>query len=171
MYGSPHPSNRSHESHESPRSNQESEGFWRRWSRRVGEGCDCADTCTAPCGWASDCFSLFEWSGCDSPDCNLPDCGLLRGGSVLALIALQVPQTRPRPRPGVAARAGLLLIRGYQRFLSPRLPTRCRQVPTCSRYGYLAVSRYGLLTGSRLTAGRIGRCNRATPHGTLDPVP
>ncbi|UAC01968.1 membrane protein insertion efficiency factor YidD [Dactylosporangium vinaceum] len=62
-------------------------------------------------------------------------------------------------------------IRGYQRRLSPHLPTRCRQVPSCSNYGLEAVRRYGLVIGSRLTAARIRRCNASTPRGTHDPVP
>ena len=62
-------------------------------------------------------------------------------------------------------------IRGYQRWLSPHLPTRCRQVPSCSNYGLEAVRRYGLVVGSRLTAARIRRCNPSTPRGTHDLVP
>ena len=34
-----------------------------------------------------------------------------------------------------------------------------------------AIRRYGLVTGSRLTVGRIGRCTVDTPRGTVDPVP
>ncbi|HWH00360.1 MAG TPA: membrane protein insertion efficiency factor YidD [Pilimelia sp.] len=62
-------------------------------------------------------------------------------------------------------------IRGYRRWLSPRLPTRCRHRPTCSGYGLEAVRRYGLVTGARLTAGRIRRCTAEVPRGTADPVP
>ena len=35
----------------------------------------------------------------------------------------------------------------------------CRQAPTCSVYGYRAISRYGVLCGGIMTAGRIFRCN------------
>ncbi|UWZ40224.1 membrane protein insertion efficiency factor YidD [Dactylosporangium roseum] len=65
----------------------------------------------------------------------------------------------------------MVAIRGYQRWLSPHLPTRCRQIPSCSDYGLRAVQWYGLVEGSRLTAARIRRCNPSTPRGTHDPVP
>jgi len=35
----------------------------------------------------------------------------------------------------------------------------CLQTPTCSVYGYRAISRYGLLCGGVLTAWRIFKCN------------
>lgn len=122
------------------------EGFRKRWLRR-------ADDCS---------------SSCASPACP---CDFLLLGKLLALMALRTPNVAPRSKVSASARTGLLLIRGYQRALSPLLPSRCRQVPTCSRYGYQAVSRYGLITGSRLTAGRIARCTRAVPPGTQDPLP
>lgn len=67
-------------------------------------------------------------------------------------------------------RAALLLIRGYQRWLSPVLPAACRYEPTCSRYTYEAIERYGLQRGSGLAGRRLLRC---TPFhaGGYDPVP
>ncbi|WP_460708486.1 membrane protein insertion efficiency factor YidD [Myceligenerans halotolerans] len=65
---------------------------------------------------------------------------------------------------------GVGAIRLYQRRISPRLPTRCRYVPTCSAYGLEAVRSYGLLLGSRLALGRIHRCTRDVTHGTRDLV-
>jgi uncharacterized protein len=81
------------------------------------------------------------------------------------------PARPPRARPTAPGRVGMAAIRGYQRWLSPRLRTRCRHTPTCSAYGLEAVRRYGLLTGTQLTADRIRRCTAPTPHGTHDPVP
>lgn len=65
---------------------------------------------------------------------------------------------------------GLGLIRLYQRFLSPLLPPACRFQPTCSRYGFEAIRRHGILKGSLLTGWRILRCNPFNPGG-YDPVP
>jgi putative membrane protein insertion efficiency factor len=73
-------------------------------------------------------------------------------------------------RAGVPARAGIAAIRAYQR-ISPRLPTRCRYTPTCSRYGLAAIERYGLLTGARLAVLRIHRCTADVGPGTADPLP
>ena len=63
-----------------------------------------------------------------------------------------------------------LLIRAYQRFLSPALPTACRYVPTCSDYALEAVARHGSLRGSWLALKRFLRCNPFGGHG-YDPVP
>ena len=64
----------------------------------------------------------------------------------------------------------LMLIRGYQRFISPLLPPTCRFEPSCSQYGYEAISRYGILKGGWLAIKRIGRCHPFNPGG-YDPVP
>ncbi len=62
------------------------------------------------------------------------------------------------------------LISFYKRAISPWLPSSCRYTPTCSQYGYEAISRYGVLKGVWLTARRIARCNPFAKGG-LDPVP
>jgi putative membrane protein insertion efficiency factor len=64
----------------------------------------------------------------------------------------------------------LLLIRFYQRALSPYLPASCRYVPTCSAYAYEAVQKYGVFRGSFLAVKRILRCHPFHPGG-YDPVP
>jgi hypothetical protein len=65
---------------------------------------------------------------------------------------------------------GVSLIRLYQLTLSGFVGHSCRHQPTCSEYGYEAIARYGLLTGSFLTAKRVAKCG---PWGTsgFDPVP
>jgi putative membrane protein insertion efficiency factor len=108
---------------------------------------------------------------CDCGDCDLP-CGFDLMLVLVPLLRLVAPDaTRARRTPSVPARAGLAAIRGYQRGISAHLPARCRYTPTCSEYGAQAVQRFGLLTGSRLTAERIARCTHGIPHGTPDPVP
>ena len=64
----------------------------------------------------------------------------------------------------------LLAIRLYQRAISPYMPGLCRHTPTCSRYTYEAVSRYGVPRGAWLGIRRLARCQ---PFGTsgYDPVP
>ncbi|GAA2347663.1 membrane protein insertion efficiency factor YidD [Dactylosporangium salmoneum] len=104
-------------------------------------------------------------------DCGACDCGPFMIAPLLSLMALSAPSRPPRRAASGPGRAGMVAIRGYQRWLSPHLPTRCRQVPSCSNYGLQAVQRYGLVEGSRLTAARIRRCNPSTPRGTVDQVP
>jgi len=64
----------------------------------------------------------------------------------------------------------LALIRFYQRFISPALPSSCRFTPSCSQYSYEAIQRYGLLKGSWLGLRRIVRCHPWNAGGH-DPVP
>ncbi|MER7279110.1 membrane protein insertion efficiency factor YidD [Dactylosporangium sp. NPDC000244] len=126
--------------------------WWRDWSNCDLSGCD-LDFC----------------DGCDG--CDGCDCNPFMLGSLLTLMAVAAPTRPPRAATSGPGRAGMAAIRGYQRFLSPHLPFRCRQTPSCSNYGLEAVRRYGLVEGSRLTAARIKRCNPSTPRGTVDPVP
>jgi putative membrane protein insertion efficiency factor len=71
----------------------------------------------------------------------------------------------------VSALRALVLapIRGYQRFISPALPRRCKYHPTCSTYAVQAIERFGILRGSLLAAWRLLRCNPFS-HGGYDPV-
>lgn len=64
----------------------------------------------------------------------------------------------------------LLAIRLYQLLLSPLLPQACRFHPTCSRYAYAAVERFGFRRGAWLGIKRVLRCHPWHPGG-LDPVP
>lgn len=65
----------------------------------------------------------------------------------------------------------ILLIRGYQRFISPSLGNNCRFYPSCSEYTKEAIERFGVIRGSRLGLNRIGRCSPENPVVGYDPVP
>lgn len=64
----------------------------------------------------------------------------------------------------------ILLIRGYQKFISPMFPSKCRFYPTCSTYFIQALEKYGLIKGSFLGIKRILRCNPFCKGG-YDPLP
>mgnify|MGYP001229685517 FL=1 len=67
-------------------------------------------------------------------------------------------------------RALLWLIRGYQNWVSPMLPSACRFQPTCSEYGYQAIAKYGIIRGGAMAVWRVLRCNPFNKGG-YDPVP
>jgi putative membrane protein insertion efficiency factor len=64
----------------------------------------------------------------------------------------------------------LLVIRGYQLFLSPMLGPRCRYYPTCSCYTHAAIEQHGAWRGSLLGLRRLLRCHPLAAGG-YDPVP
>ncbi|OLN21668.1 membrane protein insertion efficiency factor YidD [Domibacillus antri] len=64
----------------------------------------------------------------------------------------------------------LLLIRFYQKGISPLKPPTCRFYPTCSHYGYEAVQKHGAWKGGLLTIIRICKCHPFHPGG-VDYVP
>ena len=66
-------------------------------------------------------------------------------------------------------RAGVALIRGYRRFISPMLPPSCRFTPCCSLYTLQAIEKYGLLRGGFMGARRVLRCHPFS-EGGFDPV-
>lgn len=70
-----------------------------------------------------------------------------------------------------ALRAALVVpIRAYQRIISPMIAPRCRFHPSCSHYAASAITRHGVLRGTRLAVWRLLRCNPWSGGG-IDPVP
>lgn len=70
----------------------------------------------------------------------------------------------------VTARPLVLLIRAYQKLVSPALGRNCRFAPTCSAYAVEALDRYGVVRGTVLAVKRLGRCH-PFHEGGYDPVP
>ena len=67
-------------------------------------------------------------------------------------------------------RIALGLIRLYQLTISLVTPASCRFFPSCSHYGYEAITKYGLMKGVWLTAKRLARCH-PLHSGGFDPLP
>jgi putative membrane protein insertion efficiency factor len=70
----------------------------------------------------------------------------------------------------VIARLLVLLVRIYQRVISPLIPPACRFYPSCSAYAVTALERHGALHGTFLTVKRLCRCHPFHPGG-IDLVP
>ncbi|MDQ2679934.1 MAG: membrane protein insertion efficiency factor YidD [Candidatus Eremiobacteraeota bacterium] len=53
----------------------------------------------------------------------------------------------------------VVLLRLYQKVISPLLPPSCRFYPSCSEYAVLSISKHGSLRGSILAGKRLARCH------------
>ena len=63
----------------------------------------------------------------------------------------------------------VLVLRMYQKYVSPMLGMNCRFVPSCSEYAVQAVQKYGVRRGLYLALRRILRCNPFGKFG-YDPI-
>jgi uncharacterized protein len=59
----------------------------------------------------------------------------------------------------------IIIIKGYQKIISPLFPPTCRFYPTCSSYFIQALEKYGFFKGSYLGIRRILRCHPWNPGG------
>ena len=69
-----------------------------------------------------------------------------------------------------AARGLIFLIQLYRHMVSPLRPATCRFVPTCSQYAVDALTEYGVIRGSWLSAVRLAKCG-PWHRGGWDPIP
>jgi hypothetical protein len=70
-----------------------------------------------------------------------------------------------------AVRVALLALRFYKSYLSILFAGTCRYEPTCSRYAYEAIERFGLMRGTWLGMKRLLRCQPLSRKFGYDPVP
>jgi putative membrane protein insertion efficiency factor len=71
----------------------------------------------------------------------------------------------------LGVRIALFALRFYKAYLSMLFAGSCRFEPTCSRYSYEAVERFGVVRGSWLTLKRLLRCQPLSRKFGFDPVP
>ena len=67
--------------------------------------------------------------------------------------------------------AALFALRFYKAYLSMLFAGGCRFEPTCSRYAYEAIERFGVARGSWLTLKRLVRCQPFSRKFGYDPIP
>lgn len=65
----------------------------------------------------------------------------------------------------MVAKLLVLIIRLYQRLLSPLLGNVCRFEPSCSRYAVACLETHGALRGSLLSVRRVCKCHPFHPGG------
>jgi len=71
----------------------------------------------------------------------------------------------------IPVRAALLALRFYKAYLSILFAGNCRFEPTCSRYAYEAIERFGVTRGIWLGLKRLLRCHPFSRKFGNDPVP
>jgi len=76
----------------------------------------------------------------------------------------------PSVELSIAQRAALAALRLYKILISPMFTGSCRYLPSCSDYAAEAVTRFGVIRGSWLAAGRLARCHPLGGQG-VDAVP
>ena len=71
----------------------------------------------------------------------------------------------------ILVRVALLALRFYKAYLSVLFAGSCRYEPTCSRYAYEAIERFGVARGVWLGLKRLLRCHPLSRKFGYDPVP
>lgn len=73
--------------------------------------------------------------------------------------------------PSMAVKVALGALRIYKVYLSVLFAGSCRFEPTCSRYAYEAIERFGVIRGIWLGTKRLLRCHPLSRTFGYDPVP
>ena len=61
------------------------------------------------------------------------------------------------------------MIQIYKIYISPFLPASCTFYPTCSEYAIVAIEKFGIIKGLKLSIKRILKCHPFNAGG-YDPV-
>ena len=86
------------------------------------------------------------------------------------IAATQADATQIEDR-SIPVRAALFALRFYKAYLSILFAGSCRFEPTCSRYAYEAIERFGVARGVWLGLKRLLRCHPLSRKFGYDPVP
>ena len=81
------------------------------------------------------------------------------------------PLSPPSHNHSWGVRTALFALSFYKSYLSILLAGSCRFQPTCSRYAYEAIERFGLARGVWLATRRLLRCHPFSRKFGYDPVP
>jgi putative membrane protein insertion efficiency factor len=103
-----------------------------------------------------------------TPEEHCGESGVRNGDGRFVAPAAERVSNSPR---SFGVRVTLAALRFYKAYLSVLVGGSCRFVPTCSKYGYEAVERFGVARGSWLTLKRLLRCHPLSGKFGYDPVP
>jgi len=82
-----------------------------------------------------------------------------------------IPAPHIPAQSSAPVRAALFALRVYKSYFSLLFAGSCRFEPTCSRYAYEAIERFGVMRGSWLALKRLLRCQPLSRKFGYDPVP
>jgi putative membrane protein insertion efficiency factor len=82
-----------------------------------------------------------------------------------------IPAKENRAGNSAAVKTALFALRIYKSYFSMLFAGACRFTPTCSRYAYEAIERFGAKRGSWLALKRLLRCQPLSGKFGYDPVP
>ena len=85
--------------------------------------------------------------------------------------AAPLREESPQTRKPVGVRTALFALDFYKLYLSPFFAGTCRYEPTCSRYAFEAIERFGVWRGIWLGTKRLLRCHPLSRKFGCDPVP
>lgn len=80
-------------------------------------------------------------------------------------------ERRERALRSLGVRAALFALDCYKAYLSVLFAGSCRFEPSCSRYAYEAIERFGVARGVWLGTKRLLRCHPLSRRFGYDPVP
>jgi len=107
-----------------------------------------------------------------SPEEHRSACGVCSaGGGSFAHAQERLERDSLEAQHSAAVRAALFALRFYKAYLSVLFAGSCRFEPTCSRYAYEAIERFGVARGIWLGLKRLLRCHPLSRKFGYDPVP
>ncbi len=98
----------------------------------------------------------------------LADCRIAAAGEKSVSESLN---TNPQEKQSAGVRVALFALSVYKSYLSVLFAGSCRFEPSCSRYAYEAIERFGVSRGMWLGAKRLLRCHPLSRKFGFDPVP
>jgi putative membrane protein insertion efficiency factor len=114
---------------------------------------------------ARDCARLVE------AEINIEDGGLKPAATHACTSIEELEERAILKEQSIPVRAALSALRFYKAYLSMLFAGTCRFEPTCSRYAYEAIERFGVAKGIWLGTKRLLRCQPLSRKFGFDPVP
>jgi putative membrane protein insertion efficiency factor len=107
----------------------------------------------------------------NSPEQKMGSCRCAEQEGAWPADSSQVAKENYPQKKSAGVRAALFALNFYKAYLSLWMAGSCRYEPTCSRYAYEAIERFGLARGFCMGMKRVLRCHPLSRKSGYDPVP